>query len=196
MVIWNRMETFFVSAVETWCVNVIYWIREVDFKIHTSVAKRTTSKWIWWVCSWVIRLQFLRPSVPPHGSAEQSTNTLLVAWPVHYLLSTWPASPQRRFFLFFHTLLHFRQFFCVLVCTCLSLYLPSHAYFDVFINLQSFHHNVPPHGSAEQSTKHSFSRLAGAQFTNYMTCLTSQSSAELSTSLSSWSHFAQHPISI
>ena len=56
------------------------------------------------------------------------------------------------FILFFHTLLPFRQFFNVLVCTFLSLYLSSHAYSYVFINLQTFRPSVPPHGPAEQST--------------------------------------------
>ena len=59
---------------------------------------------------------------------------------------------SQTFLLFFHTLLHFRQFFCVLVQICFSFYLSSYAYFDVFINLQSFRQSVPPHGSAEQST--------------------------------------------
>ena len=44
--------------------------------------------------------------------------------------------------------------------------------------------------------QHSFSRLAGAQFPYYITCLTSQSSAGLSTSLSNLSHPAQHPLFI
>ena len=97
-------------------------------------------------------LQFLRPSVPPHGSAEQSTNTLLVAWLVHNLLIAWLASPHRCFYFIFHTLLHFCQFFNILVCTCLSLYFSSHVYSYVFINLQYFHLSVLPRGTAEQST--------------------------------------------
>ena len=53
----------------------------------------------------------LRPSVPPHGSAEQSTNTFLVAWSAHNLLIAWLVSPHRRFYSIFHTLLLFWQFF-------------------------------------------------------------------------------------
>ena len=88
----------------------------------------------------------------PANSAERSTNAILVACPAHNLLITWLASLHRRFYSIFHILLHFYQFFNVLVCTCLSLYLSSQAYSYLFINLQSFRHNVPPHGLAEQST--------------------------------------------
>ena len=86
------------------------------------------------------------------GSAESSTNTLLVAYPVHNLLIAWPASTHRRFHSVFHTLLHFCQFFNVWVCTCLSLYISSQFFSYVFIRLQSFHPSVPPHDSAERST--------------------------------------------
>ena len=97
----------------------------------------------------------------PAGSAKRCINTFLVAWPMHSLLILWPASP--------HRLLHFRQFFNVWVCTCLSLHLSSHVYSHVFIHLQFFCIIVPPHSKAVH--QHPFSRLAGAQFTDCMTCL-------------------------
>ena len=93
---------------------------------------------------------------------------------------------SQTFLLFFHTLLHFRKFSYISVCTCLSLCLSSHAHSDVFINLLSFCQSVPPHGSAEEFTSTVLvSHLPGVQFPDCITCLTSQSSAELSTSLSS-----------
>ena len=90
-------------------------------------------------------------SLCPH-IAKQSTNTLLVAWPAHNLLIAWLASPDRRFYSIFHTLLLFYQFFNVLVSIFLRMYLSSHVYSYVFINLQSFRLSVSPHWSAEQST--------------------------------------------
>ena len=38
---------------------------------------------------------FFRPSVPPHDSAVQFTNTDLVAWPAHNFLIALPASPHK-----------------------------------------------------------------------------------------------------
>ena len=42
-----------------------------------------------------IHLQSFCPSVPPHGSAEQSANTVLVAWPAHNFFIASPASPHK-----------------------------------------------------------------------------------------------------
>ena len=61
------------------------------------------------------------PSIPPShsaGSAERSTNTLLVAWPAHNLLIAWPASPQRRFYSVFSHTIAFSPVF-----QCLSLHM-------------------------------------------------------------------------
>ena len=112
----------------------------------------------------------------PYGSAEQSTNTLLVTWPAHNLLIAWLASPHRHFYSIFHTLLHFHQYFYVWVCPCLNLYLSPYVYFYVFINLQSFRPCVPPHGSAEQSTNTVLVTWPARYFliSDCMTCLTSQ----------------------
>ena len=42
-----------------------------------------------------INLQSFRPSVPPHGSAEQFTNKVLVAWLAHKFLIASSASPHK-----------------------------------------------------------------------------------------------------
>ena len=83
--------------------------------------------------------------------------------------------------------LSLHMFELVFVLTCL---LPCFHCFTIFPS------NCAPTWLSRAIHQHSFSRLAGTQFTDCITCLTSESSAELSTSLSNWSHFAQHPISI
>ena len=87
----------------------------------------------------------------PLGSAERSTNTLLVTWLdtthwLHYL------PHLTNFFILVSThyciFASFSMFEFAYVWACICLYI----FILVFIHLQSFHPSVPPYGLAEQST--------------------------------------------
>ena len=110
----------------------------------------------------------------PSGSEEWSTNTLLVAWPEHNLLIAWPASPHRRFYsVFSHTFCIFASFSMfefahVWACICLHMFIPRFHSFTVFPS------ECAPTWLSRAIHQHTFSRLAGAQFTDCMTCPTSQ----------------------
>ena len=73
------------------------------------------------------------------GSAEQSTNTFLVAWTYRSLFA-WPASPYRQFCFGFYRQLRFHQFICVWV---------KYVSLRCFIHFQSFYPRCAPTDSAE-----------------------------------------------
>ena len=56
------------------------------------------------------------------GSAERSTSTFLVAWPVQNLLIAWPISPYRHFCFGFYRLFHFCQFSFVWIYLIILIY--------------------------------------------------------------------------
>ena len=56
------------------------------------------------------------------GSAEQSTNTFLVAWQTHSSLFAWSASPCRQFCFGFYRQLRFHQFIYVWVLVLLNMF--------------------------------------------------------------------------
>ena len=119
----------------------------------------------------------------PIGSAERSTNTLLVAWPAQFTDCMTCLTSQTFLFCFSCTIafppvllcLSLHMFELVFVLTCL---LPCFHCFTIFPS------KCAPTWLSRAIHQHSFSRLAGTQFTDCITCLTSESSAELSTSLS------------
>ena len=109
----------------------------------------------------------------PAGSAEWSTNTLLVTWLAHNKLIALPASPYKLFYSGFHTLLHFRQFFNVWVCICLSLYMSLHVY-SCFHSFTIFPSQCAPIWLSRAIYQHSFSHLGSAQISDCITCFTSK----------------------
>ena len=118
-------------------------------------------------------------AIPPSqcasaGSAERSTNILLVAWPAHNLLIVWPALPHKRFYsVFSHTIaispvfqgLSLHMFELAIAFTCL---------FPCFHSFTIFPSECAPTWLTRAIHQHTFSCLAGTQFTDCMTCLTSQ----------------------
>ena len=116
-------------------------------------------------------LQSFRQSVPPHGSAEQPTSTGLVPWLVHNSLIAWPASPHRRFYSVVSHTTAFSPFFMfefahILACIC--------HLFPCFHPFTIFPYECASAWLSRTIHQHTFSHLAGALFTDCMTCLTSQ----------------------
>ena len=79
---------------------------------------------------------------------------------------------QAFLFWFPHTIAFSWVFQCLSLHVFDLVYVFTYSY--VFIRLQSFHTNVPPTWLSRAIHQHGFSRLASAQFSDCITCLTSK----------------------
>ena len=77
------------------------------------------------------------PMCPPHGSADQSTNTVLVAWPAHNFLIASPASPHKYFCFCFPQAIVFST-----VHSCFSFIIPLYVSFFCHLSFPVCSHKL------------------------------------------------------